>query len=326
MKILKVIGIFIFGSLAFVGITQRDVPGGENNIYLGIICLILAILLVFSLTRKRITYSNKTEILSSQQNNQINYSTDIINSTTQNESYSGIQLEHINNVRNIYLFLKWCKNHHSVLPTEQYPAYMQYSWEIKNPIHFHLQLIQEGYLVEMTAQQKIQNLKVVDLKNILKSQGLPVSGKKQELIERIFNHVDQVLINNFLDGKKEYCLSKKAIDFLSKYHDISSIHNARHDIDNYTADGVEKYQILATLDNKTCDICGELDGKIFLVKDAVIGLNSPPFHQGCRCTTIPYYDDTPTEELTRVARDPETGKTYEVPADMTWKEWKEKYL
>ena len=326
MKILKIFGIFIFGSLAFVGITQRNVPGGENNIYLGIVCLILAILLIFSLTRKRITYPNKTEILSSQQNNQINYNTNIINSATQNESYSGIQLEHMNNVRNTYLFLKWCKNHHSVLPTEQYPAYMQYSWEIKNPIHFHLQLIQEGYLIEMTTQQKIQNLKVVDLKNILKSQGLPISGKKQELIERIFNHVDQVLINSFLDGKKEYCLSKKAIDFLSKYHDISSLLAVHHDINNYTANEVEKYQILTTLDDKTCDICGELDGKVFQVKDAVIGLNFPPFHQECRCTTIPYYDDTPTEELTRVARDPETGKTYEVPADMTWKEWKEKYL
>ena len=30
----------------------------------------------------------------------------------------------------------------------------------------------------------------------------------------------------------------------------------------------------------------------------------------------------PAEDLTRAARDPETGKTYEVPADMTWKEWR----
>ncbi len=326
MKILKVFGIFVFGSLAFVGITQRNAPGGENNIYVGIACLILAALLFLSLIRKKKTSPNKTEMLPSQQSIGIDYNSTEINSIRQNEDYYDPTLEHINNIRNAYLFLKWCRNHHSILPTKQYPEYMQYSWGIKNPVDFHIQLIQEGYLVEMTTEQKVQHLKVVDLKNILKSQGLPVSGKKQVLIERVFNHVDQVLINNFLDNEKEYYLSEKALNFLSKYQDVSSLHAARLDIGNYKEDGVPKYEILATLDNKTCDICGELDGKIFLVEDAIIGLNFPPFHQGCRCTTVPHYDDTPTEGLTRAARDPETGKTYEVPADITYSEWKKKYL
>ena len=33
MKKLKIIGMFLFGILSFVGISQRDIPGGENNIY-----------------------------------------------------------------------------------------------------------------------------------------------------------------------------------------------------------------------------------------------------------------------------------------------------
>ena len=69
-----------------------------------------------------------------------------------------------------------------------------------------------------------------------------------------------------------------------------------------------------------------MDGKIFFISDAKPGTNLPPFHQGCRCTTVPYYDDTDLADQTRVARDPETGKTYEVPADMTYADWKEKYL
>ena len=49
MKILKIVGIFIFGILAFAGITQRNVSGGENNIYLGLACLFITLLLIYSL-------------------------------------------------------------------------------------------------------------------------------------------------------------------------------------------------------------------------------------------------------------------------------------
>lgn len=94
----------------------------------------------------------------------------------------------------------------------------------------------------------------------------------------------------------------------------------------YREDGVEKYEILATLDSKTCGICGNLDGEIFPVEEAVTGKNMPPFHCFCRCTDVPHYDDDDLSDQTRAARDPETGKTYEVAADMTWKEWKAQYV
>lgn len=94
----------------------------------------------------------------------------------------------------------------------------------------------------------------------------------------------------------------------------------------YKEDGVEKYQILATLDSKTCGVCGNLDGEVYPVDEAVTGKNMPPFHCFCRCTDVPYYDDTDLSDQTRAARDPETGKTYEVPADMTWKEWEAQFL
>lgn len=94
----------------------------------------------------------------------------------------------------------------------------------------------------------------------------------------------------------------------------------------YREDGVEKYKILATLDSKTCGICGELDGNIYTEDEAVVGKNMPPFHCFCWCTDEPYFDDMDLSDQTRAARDPETGETYEVPADMTWKEWKKQFL
>ena len=50
----------------------------------------------------------------------------------------------------------------------------------------------------------------------------------------------------------------------------------------------------------------------------------PPFHCHCRSTTVPYIEGL-LDDGGRVARDPVTGKTVEIP-DMTYKEWKEKYV
>ena len=94
----------------------------------------------------------------------------------------------------------------------------------------------------------------------------------------------------------------------------------------YKEDGVEKYQILAILDSKTCGICGDLDGNVYEVGKEVVGVNMPPFHPLCRCTDTPYYDDMDLSDITRVARDPETGKNYDVPGDMTYKEWHAQYI
>lgn len=85
---------------------------------------------------------------------------------------------------------------------------------------------------------------------------------------------------------------------------------------------VERYEILATLDSHTSDICREMDGKIFEMEDYKVGETAPPFHPHCRSTTIPYFDDEFTEGEGRAARDEDTGKTYYVPADMTYREWK----
>jgi len=92
----------------------------------------------------------------------------------------------------------------------------------------------------------------------------------------------------------------------------------------YKEDGVERYQWLATLDSSTCEECRPMDKKIFEVGEGIVGLSLTPKHIFCRCTTAPYYDDMETG--TRVARDPETGESYEVPGDMTYEEWYKKYV
>ncbi|EJA6559000.1 TPA: minor capsid protein [Clostridioides difficile] len=85
---------------------------------------------------------------------------------------------------------------------------------------------------------------------------------------------------------------------------------------------VEKYEIVATLDLKTSNICRELDGKVFDMKDYQVGVTAPPFHCRCRTTTAPWFED---EEGYRAAKGKD-GKTYYVPSSMKYNEWYEKYV
>ncbi len=85
--------------------------------------------------------------------------------------------------------------------------------------------------------------------------------------------------------------------------------------------GVEEFQVVETLDSNTCDTCGEMDGKHFQMKDYKIGVTVPPFHPNCRGCTCPYFDDEFDSVGERAARG-EDGKTYYVPADTTFEEWK----
>jgi len=86
---------------------------------------------------------------------------------------------------------------------------------------------------------------------------------------------------------------------------------------------VEEYEIVATLDSSTSEICQELDGQHFPMKDFQPGVTAPPFHVRCRSTTAPWFEDNYGGE--RAARD-EDGNTYYVPDDMTYKDWQERFV
>lgn len=86
---------------------------------------------------------------------------------------------------------------------------------------------------------------------------------------------------------------------------------------------VEQYQIVATLDSRTSDICRQLDGKVFDMKDYEPGVTAPPFHVYCRTCTVPYFADNDDNGM-RAARD-ENGKTYYVPANTTYAEWEKAF-
>lgn len=89
---------------------------------------------------------------------------------------------------------------------------------------------------------------------------------------------------------------------------------------------VEQYEIVATLDSHTSEICRSLDGQVFPMKNYEAGVTAPPFHVYCRSTTVPHFDENFGQIGERAARDEETGKTYYVPDDMNYQDWKKTFV
>ena len=98
---------------------------------------------------------------------------------------------------------------------------------------------------------------------------------------------------------------------------------AQHD--GFQELGVELYEIVATLDSHTSEICRELDGKTFKMSEWEVGATAPPFHVWCRTTTVPAFGDEFDLIGERAARG-EDGKTYYVPSSMTYKQWQKSFV
>lgn len=154
-------------------------------------------------------------------------------------------------------------------------------------------------------------------------------GNKNKLISEVHNELSR----NIMLGADP----QKAIDSLAKKMNTSKNNAGRLVMteeayfssaaqkDCFESLGVEQYEIVATLDSHTSDICRSLDGKHFPMKDYQPGVTAPPFHVYCRSTTVPYFDEQ-FDIGERAARDEATGKTYYIPDDMNYQEWKENFV
>lgn len=155
-------------------------------------------------------------------------------------------------------------------------------------------------------------------------------GNKQKLISEVHGELTQ----NIMLGADP----QKAIDSLAKRMKTSRYNAGRLIMteeayfssaaqkDCFEELGVEQFEIVATLDSHTSDICRSLDGKHFPMKDYQPGVTAPPFHVFCRSTTVPYFDEDFGDIGERAARDEETGKTYYIPDDMNYQDWKETFV
>ena len=172
-----------------------------------------------------------------------------------------------------------------------------------------------------TIQKVINNPWAVDGKNFSER----IWGNRQKLV----NELNTELTRNVILGQDP----QKAIDAIARKMNTSKVNAGRLVMteeaffssaaqkDCFAELDVEEFEIVATLDSRTSDICREMDGKHFPMSQWQIGVTAPPFHVNCRSTTVPYFDDM-VDLGERTARDGE-DKTYYVPADMTYKQWEQ---
>ena len=150
---------------------------------------------------------------------------------------------------------------------------------------------------------------------------------------KLINTLDQEMTKMILTGSSP----QKAIANIRKAMDTSQFAAKRLVLteqayfttvaqkDTYGELDVEEYEIVATLDGRTSEICRDEDGKHYPVSEMSPGVNAPPYHVFCRTTTCPYFDDEFTVDDKRVAKD-EEGNWYEVPANMNYREWYDKFV
>lgn len=65
----------------------------------------------------------------------------------------------------------------------------------------------------------------------------------------------------------------------------TAVANEAH-MESYRKHGVKRYEFRATFDERTCPVCGSLDGRTFPISEKNVGANYPPIHPNCRCTTV----------------------------------------
>ena len=149
------------------------------------------------------------------------------------------------------------------------------------------------------------NVQILDDSTMREVMSYNWSGK--EFSERIWGHEQETMQNirksleqSFIIGRSIDRTAKEIVRVTDVAYsraealvrtEASFFHNlAAHN--SYRDAGMEKYEILATLDMRTSDICRYQDGKVYNVKDYKPGTNAPPFHVRCRTTTIPHFDES----------------------------------
>ncbi|MDF2881520.1 MAG: hypothetical protein K0R54_2077 [Clostridiaceae bacterium] len=152
---------------------------------------------------------------------------------------------------------------------------------------------------------------------------------RPDLVNTIHSELSQMLIKGQGPDKAIKNIAHKFDTSKSKSGNLvmteSAYFSSASRNDAYRQLGIQEYEIVATLDTHTSQICRSLDGEHLPLSQYEPWVTAPPFHNRCRTTTCPYFDDEFELGTTRAARDSK-GKTTYVPSDMTYDDWENKFV
>lgn len=146
------------------------------------------------------------------------------------------------------------------------------------------------------------------------------------------NSVSEIIGGGLLSGQSIQKTARQIKDRFNvgKYYSERLVRTETNHFNNkvdaiaYEEMGIDEYVFVATLDNRTSEICQSLDNKRFKYKDMQEGVNYPPMHPNCRSKTRGYLGEEAERNLKRRARNPITGQN-EVIDNISYKEWSKKY-
>lgn len=144
--------------------------------------------------------------------------------------------------------------------------------------------------------------------------------------ERASQELKQTIVNRETPGQLDARLGsiKDVTAWRAKRESRTTITEVSNDshMEEYKGAGVKQFQFQATFDERTCPVCGQLDGKRFDVDKAEVGVNYPPMHPNCRCTTVAVLNPRIVAKMAPLQyKDRATGKVHEIPRDFTYQDW-----
>lgn len=178
----------------------------------------------------------------------------------------------------------------------------------------------------------------LDTKTIEKVIAKPWVADGRNFSERIWGSHRPQLINDLHKGLSQAVIrgesSDKLINYITKKYQVAryraenlvlterAYFSSISEQESYRELGVEYQEFCATLDERTSDICREMDGKVIKTSDVEIGVNAPPLHCRCRSVMVPYFED---QSGKRAARDKD-GNYILVDESMKYQEWYDKFI
>lgn len=112
------------------------------------------------------------------------------------------------------------------------------------------------------------------------------------------NNLDSILKNALIQGRnpRDFIPELRKIFDVSRYQaerllrtELARVQTEAQ-MQSYKRNGFTQYKFMAL--GSACEICAAINGDVFDVEDAEPGLNMPPMHPNCMCSTAPYEDTT----------------------------------
>lgn len=105
-----------------------------------------------------------------------------------------------------------------------YGTCFMYECQITNPERLDKWLLYNDYLRKPTIKETLSRYKVPELKKMLSKNGMKVTGKKAELIERIISVLSERDIEIALNSDRRYFLSEKGLKHYHENIDLCELH------------------------------------------------------------------------------------------------------